>query len=67
MKEMAKETEKLAISALESELHRLEETYMLLRDFETGKLMDKKKREIVACKKSLASPKLRLDGVRIII
>jgi ATP-dependent helicase HepA len=67
VKKVAKEAEKQAISVLESELHRLEETYMLLRDFEIGKLMDKKKRDIIACKKSLASPKLRLDGVRVII
>jgi ATP-dependent helicase HepA len=66
-KKMAKETERLAISTLESELHRLEETYMLLRDFELGKQVDKKKREIIACKKSLENPKLKLDSVRIII
>jgi len=36
-KEIAAETEKLAVSTLESGLHRLEETYALLRDFELGK------------------------------
>ena len=65
-KKIAAEMEKPAISALESELHRLEETHLLLRDFELGKLLEKKKKDIVACKKSLESPKLRLDGVRII-
>ena len=63
---IAEEMEKPAISALESELHRLEETYMLLRDFELGKLLDKKKKDIIACKKSFENPKLRLDGARII-
>ena len=65
-KKIAAEMEKPAISALESELHRLEETCLLLRDFELGKSLDKKKKDIVACKKSLENPKLRLDGVRII-
>jgi len=63
---IAAEMEKPAVSALESELHRLEETYLLLRDFELGQLLEKKKKDIIACKKSLESPKLRLDGVRII-
>jgi len=65
-KKIAAEMEKPAISALESELHRLEETHLLLRDFELGKLLEKKKKDIIACKKSLENPKLRLDGVRII-
>jgi ATP-dependent helicase HepA len=65
-KEIAAETEKLAISALESGLHRLEETYTLLRDFELGKSIDKKKKDIIACKKSLNAPELRLFGVRIL-
>jgi len=65
-KEIAAEMEKLAISTLESGLHRLEETYALLRDFELGKLIDKKKRDIIACKKSLEAPKLKLFGVRIL-
>jgi len=64
--EIAAKTEKLAISTLESGLHRLEETYALLRDFELGKLIDKKKRDIIACKKSLNAPKLRLFGARIL-
>jgi ATP-dependent helicase HepA len=64
--EIAEKTEKLAISTLESELHRLEESYMLLRDFELGKVVDKKKKAILSCKKSLESPKLRLDGLRIL-
>ncbi|MCL2207932.1 MAG: SNF2-related protein [Fibromonadales bacterium] len=63
---IAAEMEKPAISALESELHRLEETYLLLRDFELGKQLDKKKKDIIACKKSFENPKLRLDGARII-
>jgi ATP-dependent helicase HepA len=65
-KQMATETEKTVISVLESQLHRLEETYVLLRDFELGKQLDKKKRAIIACKKSLENPRLRLDGVRIL-
>jgi len=65
-KKISIEMEKPAISALESELHRLEETHLLLRDFELGKLLEKKKKDIIACKRSLESPKLRLDGVRII-
>jgi ATP-dependent helicase HepA len=65
-KKIAVETEKLAISTLESELHRLEETYALLRDFELGKSIDKKKKDIIACKKSLEAPKLKLFGVRIL-
>jgi ATP-dependent helicase HepA len=65
-RQMAAETEKTVISALESQLHRLEETYALLRDFDLGKLLDKKKKAIIACKKSLESPRLRLDGVRVL-
>ncbi|MCL2101142.1 MAG: RNA polymerase-associated protein RapA [Fibromonadales bacterium] len=65
-KKIAKETEKLVISALESELHRLEETSMLLRGFELSKMLIQKKRDIEACKKSLENPKLRLDGMRIL-
>jgi ATP-dependent helicase HepA len=65
-KEIAAEMEKLAISTLESGLHRLEETYALMRDFELGKLIDKKKRDVIACKKSFETPKLRLFGVRIL-
>jgi len=65
-KKLAAETEKLAISTLESGLHRLEETYALLRDFELGKSIDKKKRDIIACKKSFEAPKLRLFGARIL-
>jgi len=65
-KKMAKKTEKTVISALESELHRLEETYAFLRDYETGELLDKKKKAIIACKKSLENPKLKLDGARIL-
>jgi len=65
-KKISEETGKTAVSTLESELHRLEETYMLLRDFELGRLVDKKKKDIIACKKSLQNPKLRLDGVRIL-
>jgi ATP-dependent helicase HepA len=64
--EIAEKTERLAISTLESELHRLEESYMLLRDFELGKIVDKKKKAILSCKKNLESPKLRLDGLRIL-
>jgi ATP-dependent helicase HepA len=65
-KKIAVDTEKLAISTLESELHRLEETYALLRDFELGKSIDKKKRDIIACKKSFEAPKLKLLGARIL-
>ena len=65
-KKIAKETEKPVISILESQLHRMEETYMLLRDFELGKLLVQKRKDIIACKRSLGNPKLRLDGVRII-
>jgi ATP-dependent helicase HepA len=66
VKKISEETEKLAISTLESELHRLEETYMLLRDFELGRILDKKKKDIMACKKNLESPKLRLNGLRVL-
>jgi len=65
-KQISEETEKTAISTLESELHRMEETYTLLRDFELGKLVDKKKKDIIACKKSMQNPKLRLDSARIL-
>ena len=65
-KKISRETEKTAVSVLENELHRLEETYMLLRDFELGKLVDKKKKDIVACKRSLQNPRFRLDGMRIL-
>jgi len=65
-KKIAAEMEKLAISTLESELHRLEETYMLLRDFELGKSVEKKKRDIITCKKSLENPRLKLLGARIL-
>jgi ATP-dependent helicase HepA len=64
--EIAEKTGKLATATLESELHRLEESYMLLRDFELGKILDKKKKAILTCKKSLESPSLRLDGFRIL-
>jgi len=66
-KKISEETEKMVIPVLESELHRLEETYMLLRDFELGRILDKKKKDIVACKKSLKNPKLRLNGVRVLV
>jgi ATP-dependent helicase HepA len=66
-KKIANETGKIAISALESELHRLEETYTLLRDFELGKQIDQKKRDIAACKKSLEAPVLRLDSLRLLM
>ena len=66
VKKITAEMEKLAISTLESELYRLEETYMLLRDFELGKSVDRKKRDIVACKKSFENPKLRLLGTRVL-
>jgi ATP-dependent helicase HepA len=65
--EIAEKTGRLAISTLENELHRLEESYMLLRDFELGKIVDKKKKAILSCKKSLETPKLRLDGLRILV
>ncbi len=65
-KKIAEETEKTVISILESELHRMEETYMLLRDFELGKLLAQKRKDIIACKKSLGNPKLRLNGARIL-
>ncbi|GHV15833.1 RNA polymerase-associated protein RapA [Fibrobacterales bacterium] len=64
VKNIAEEIGKQAISALESELHRLEETYTLIRNYEIGKTLEQKKRDIAACKKSLESPKLRLDSVR---
>jgi len=66
IKKIAEETEKRVISILESELHRMEETYMLLRSFELGQSLDQKKKDIIACKKSLENPKLRLNGVRIL-
>ena len=65
-KKTAEKTERLVISILESQLHRMEETYMLLRDFELGKLLAQKRKDIIACKKSLGNPKLRLNGVRVI-
>jgi ATP-dependent helicase HepA len=65
-KKISEETAKPAVSTLENELHRMEETYMLLRDFELGKQVDKKKKDIIACKKSFQNPKLRLDSVRIL-
>jgi ATP-dependent helicase HepA len=64
---IAVEIEKLAISTLESELHRLEESYTLLRDFELGKIIDRKKKDIIACKKSFENPKLRLNGLRVLV
>jgi len=67
VKKISEETEKTVIPVLESELHRAEETYMLLRDFELGRILDKKKKDIVACKKSLKNPQLRLNGVRILV
>ena len=66
-KKISEETEKTVIPVLESELHRAEETYMLLRDFELSRTLDKKKKDIIACKKSLKNPKLRLNGVRILV
>jgi ATP-dependent helicase HepA len=66
-KKISEETEKTVISVLESELHRTEETYMLLRDFELSRILDKKKKDIIACKKSLKNPKLRLNGVRVLV
>jgi len=66
-KKISEETEKTVIPVLENELHRLEETYMLLRDFELSRILDKKKKDIIACKKSLKNPKLRLNGVRILV
>ena len=66
-KEISEETEKMVIPVLESELHRLEETYMLLRDFELSRILDKKKKDIIACKKSLKNPKLRMNGVRVLV
>jgi len=66
-KKISEETEKMVIPILESEIHRAEETYMLLRDFELGRVLDKKKKDIVACKKSLKDPKLRLNGVRVLV
>jgi len=65
-KKMAKKMEKPIISTLENELHRLEETYMLLRGFELGQSLAQKKKDIIACKKSLENPKLRLNGVRLL-
>jgi len=67
VKSIAAEMEKLAISTLESDVHRLEESYMLLRDFELGKTLDKKKRDILSCKKSIESPKLKLNGIRLLV
>jgi len=67
MKKISAETEKLALSTLASELHRLEETYMLLRNFELGQILDKKKKDILACKKSIENPKLRLNGIRLLL
>jgi ATP-dependent helicase HepA len=66
-KKRAEETEKTVIPVLESELHRLEETYMLLRDFELGRILAQKKKDVIACKKNLKNPKLRLNGVRIYV
>jgi len=66
-KKISEETEKIVIPILESEIHRAEETYMLLRDFELGRVLDKKKKDIIACKKSLKDPKLRLNGVRVLV
>jgi len=66
-KKISEETEKMVIPILESEIHRAEETYMLLRDFELGRVLDKKKKDIIACKKSLKDPKLRLNGVRVLV
>jgi ATP-dependent helicase HepA len=66
VKEIAQETEALVISALESELHRMEETYMLLRDFQLGESLDKRKKEIIICKKNLGNPRLRLNSMRVI-
>jgi len=66
-KKISEETEKTVIPVLESELHRVEETYMLLRDFELSRALDKKKKDIIACKKSLKNPKLRLNGIRILV
>ncbi|MDR2582377.1 MAG: DEAD/DEAH box helicase family protein [Fibromonadaceae bacterium] len=66
-KKISEETEKTVIPVLESEIHRLEETYMLLRDFELGRVLDKKKKDIIVCKKSLKNPKLRLNGVRVLV
>ena len=65
-KKISEETEKTVIPVLESELHRMEETYMLLRDFELGRILDKKKKDIITCKKSLKNPKLRLNGLRVL-
>jgi ATP-dependent helicase HepA len=67
MKKISEETEKLAIPTLASELHRLEETYMLLRNFELGQILDKKKKDIFTCKKSIENPKLRLNGIRVLL
>jgi ATP-dependent helicase HepA len=64
-KKISEETEKLVISTLGSEIHRLEETYMLLRDFELGRILDRKKKDILVCKKSLENPRLKLNGLRI--
>jgi ATP-dependent helicase HepA len=65
-KQIAKETEKTVIPVLESQLHKLEETYALLRRFELGQQIEKKKKAMAACKKSLENPKLRLDSARIL-
>jgi len=66
-KKISEETEKTVIPILESEIHRMEETYMLLRDFELSRTLDRKKKDIVTCKKSLNNPKLRLNGVRVLV
>ncbi len=66
-KKISEETEKIVLPVLESEIHRAEETYMLLRDFELGHVLAQKKKDIIACKKSLKDPKLRLNGVRVLI
>jgi ATP-dependent helicase HepA len=63
---IAEDAKKTVLPTLENDLHRLEETYALLRDFELGKLIDKKRKDIIACKKSLETPNLRLDAVRIL-